>query len=131
MSVSKHGHKRDAFVTYFEKVINESPKTQVDIARAIGFENPNMITMIKRGHTRLPLDKVKLLADVLDIDPPELYRRWFDAYTPDMLPVIELYMGPLISSNEAGWIRNLRKTLGFVPPYHSSWSEAITKIVKP
>lgn len=53
-------------------VINSSPKSQVEIARDIGFEKPNMITMIKQGRTKLPISKVLPVADSLDLNAREL-----------------------------------------------------------
>ena len=58
-------------------------KTQREIAQAAGFENPNMITMLKQGHTRLPLDRVGPLAKALEVEPGELLRRVMREYSPD------------------------------------------------
>ncbi len=36
----------------------------------------------------------------------------------------------MVTANERAWIRNLRKTLGRVPPYKSDWSDWIVAIVE-
>ena len=91
----------------------------------MGYENQNIITMFKKGTTRVPLEKVISLAEILGEDPAEMLREWFDAYEPGTLPRIELYTGTLLTANEASWIRSLRKALGNVPPFESRWSEPI------
>jgi DNA-binding Xre family transcriptional regulator len=47
-------------------------KTQTEIARSCGFHNPNMLSMIKNGKTRLPLKRIPALCRELDIRPEEL-----------------------------------------------------------
>ena len=44
-------------------------KTQAEIAEEAGFVNPNMVTMIKQGATKLPIDRVPALAKALEVDP--------------------------------------------------------------
>lgn len=69
-------------------VINSSPKLQVEIARDIGFEKPNMITMIKQGRTKLPISKVLPVADSLDLDARELLTLCMQEYQPEEWAVI-------------------------------------------
>ena len=49
-------------------------KSQVEIAEEAGLVNPNMITMIKSGSTKLPLDRVPALAKALEGDPALMLR---------------------------------------------------------
>lgn len=49
-------------------------KTQAEIASEAGFANFNMMSMIKSGATRLPIDRVPALADALKIDPANPIR---------------------------------------------------------
>ena len=49
-------------------------KTQTEIAGVAGFVNPNMVTMIKKGATKLPIDRVPALAKALECDPALLLR---------------------------------------------------------
>ncbi len=96
----------------------------------MGYPNANILTMFKRGTTRVPLDKVVPIANALDDDPAELLRLWLEAYAPGVLPAIEHYMGEMMTANERARIRNLRKALGRVPPYRSDWSDWIVAIVE-
>jgi hypothetical protein len=45
--------------------------------------------MIKQGSTRLPLDKVGLLAKAIDLDPVYLLRIVMQEYMPDTYTAIE------------------------------------------
>ncbi len=84
---------KQAFVARLERFINGSPKTQIEIAIEVGYANANILTMFKRGTTRLPLDKVVPMAHALDDDPAELLRLWFEAHEPGVLSAIEHFMG--------------------------------------
>jgi hypothetical protein len=46
-------------------------KSQGDIARAAGYPNVNMISMIKQGHSKVALDKASALGRALEVDPKE------------------------------------------------------------
>jgi transcriptional regulator with XRE-family HTH domain len=122
--------KKDRFVTRLERAINASDKTQLEIAESLGYSNANLITMIKKGTTRLPLDKVVPMARELDLDPSQLMREWFAVYMPDALPSIESALGYILSASEKSWIDGLRKNFGTVPPYDTSWSSSIKAMTR-
>lgn len=48
--------------------------TQTDIARAIGIESPEFITMLEQGRRNLDLNKVPRLADILKLDRKDLCK---------------------------------------------------------
>ena len=62
------------FSNYIFKKLMESPKTQKEIAEAVGYKNQNMITMLKLGHVKLALDRVPAMAKALNIDPLDLFK---------------------------------------------------------
>ena len=78
-----------AVARFLTDAINRSSKTQLEIAQEVGFSKPNMITMVKQGRTKMPITKVKLMADALDIDPKYLLRLCFEEYQPGNWAVIE------------------------------------------
>ena len=47
---------------YIEQQIALSEKSQKDIAAEIGYDKPNVLSMIKQGQTKLPVNKVGPLA---------------------------------------------------------------------
>ena len=74
---------------FLDNAINKSTKSQLQIAKESGFPKPNMITMIKQGRTKMPITKVILLANSLDIEPKVLLKICFEEYQPGNWQVIE------------------------------------------
>ncbi|XKH61352.1 helix-turn-helix domain-containing protein [Halomonas sediminis] len=74
--------------------------TNRELAGEINYHNPNIITMIRKGRTRLPVDKVELFANALGVDPVWLLRLVMQEYIPETLKVVEQCFGPLATSNE-------------------------------
>lgn len=56
--------------------IQSSGKTQAQIARECGLPKPNVVSMIKNGQTRLPLDRLAAFAKSVDMDVFELFSAW-------------------------------------------------------
>ena len=81
---------------YLTRKIDESGKTQKDIATEIGYDNPNIITMFKQGHTKLPLTTVGPFAEALDVDPAYLLRLVMAEYYPDTYRAVEDCLGTMI-----------------------------------
>jgi len=67
---------------YITDAIERCGKTQLQISREIGFEKPNVITMIKQGKTKLPLDRMGEVARALEVDPYELVDLAMNEYHP-------------------------------------------------
>jgi hypothetical protein len=51
-----------------------STKSQREIASEVGYHRPNIISMIKTGDMKMPLDKVPLFAKALGVDVAMLMR---------------------------------------------------------
>jgi transcriptional regulator with XRE-family HTH domain len=86
---------------FLTQKIAESGKTQRVIAEECGFENPNIITMFKKGDTRLPLNRIEALAFALNIDPAQLLRLVMLEYMPRTWNSIEWTMkGSVMSQSE-------------------------------
>ncbi|MDY7537521.1 helix-turn-helix transcriptional regulator [Undibacterium sp. RTI2.2] len=79
------GNSASAPLTVAEFISNRieiSGKTQKQIASEVGFPKPNMITMIKQGASKLPLDKIALMAKALNVEKLYLYRLVMQEYEP-------------------------------------------------
>lgn len=74
--------------------------TNQDIAGRIGYANPNVISMIKKGRTKLPIDKVTKMADALHVDRARLMRMALSEYMPDAYHDIKQCLGEPITQNE-------------------------------
>jgi transcriptional regulator with XRE-family HTH domain len=67
--------RKSEIAKFLDKRIHELShrKSQRDIAREVGFVNDNMVTMLKSGRTKVPLDRVVSIAKALETDPRELF----------------------------------------------------------
>ena len=95
---------------YLDKRILElrPRKSQGEVATEAGFNNPNMISLIKSGSTRLPLDRVPAMAKALEVDPAYL---------------LLLALEQMIGSTEAQAIMNVMNTA--VTKHEMDWVTAI------
>ncbi len=64
-------------------------KTQAEIASEAGFANANMMTFLKNGRNKVPLDRVPSLAKALGVDPAMLLRLALDQAVGAKTPVAE------------------------------------------
>lgn len=96
------------FITHKIRV---SGKLQVEIASEMGYDKPNIITMFKQGKTRIPLDKVGLLAKALEIDPALLLQKVMREYMPETLAALQSALDGLqLTQNERELIAAYRLT---------------------
>ena len=98
--VKPFGHT--AIAKFLEARIEEirAFKTQREIAEEVGFNTPNMISMLKNGDSKIPLDKIALLARALDVDPGHLLRLGLEQYWTGLGDVIDEVFGHIASANE-------------------------------
>lgn len=52
------------------------------IAEEAGFEAPNIVTLIKQGKAKLPMDRVGTMTRALEADPVELRHICLEEYQP-------------------------------------------------
>jgi hypothetical protein len=88
--------------------IEATGQLQKDIAAKAGFDKPNMITMIKQGRTRLPLDKVGPMALALETDPIQLLQMCMEEYHPATWAAIAPLLEPKMSEDEKRLLGILR-----------------------
>tara|TARA_R110002072_G_scaffold190022_1_gene347067 strand:+ start:170 stop:571 length:402 start_codon:yes stop_codon:yes gene_type:complete len=92
------------------RVLELKPKkSQLQIANEAGFPNPNMVTMIKNGSSKLAMDRVPSMARALECDPAYLLRLSLEQAIGDTAAqsVMEIFGTP-VTSNELGWIQEIR-----------------------
>jgi len=64
-------------------------RSQREVARIAGFPQPNMISMIKTGEAKLPLERVEKLAIALDCDPHHLAQLALEqSHGPEVLRLL-------------------------------------------
>ncbi len=105
-------------------------KTQAQIAEEAGFVNPNMLTMIKQGATKLPLDRVPDLARALDTDRAFLLRLALEqAEGNTAAAAIYDIIGEPITENEKAWLAEIRDASGDTDPRLTSRAKAAIRSV--
>lgn len=93
-------------------------KKQLEIAEEAGFDNANVITMIKQGRTKLPLGKVGSMAKALELDPTYLIKLCIEEYQPETWDAIRPYMDEIVTADELSIVLSIRNAIG--SPYISA-----------
>jgi hypothetical protein len=105
-------HATSGLAVYIDRRILELryKKTQREIATTAGFTNPNMLTMLKQGHSKLPIDRVATLAAALEVDSKYMLRLALAQHGNEtMVRVYDEVLGTVVSQHEVGWLRLLRE----------------------
>jgi hypothetical protein len=99
-----HPHAQSAIARYLDHRIEELRgfKTQREIAAEAGYRRPNILSMLKSGETKTPLDRIPALAKALEADPAHMFRLGLIDLWPDLAALIEEIFGrQMASANEA------------------------------
>lgn len=64
------------------KALEESDLTQREVADRVGFRNANIVSMMKTGETRVPLDRIPALAQTLGMDEQDFLILAIQEYHP-------------------------------------------------
>jgi transcriptional regulator with XRE-family HTH domain len=81
---------------WLKKLRKDAGVTQLDVARACGYEYVTFISQIESGKGRIPPDKYETFAKVYNADP-----KWF---AENYLRFTDPYMFKLLfGSNKQGW----------------------------
>ena len=104
----------------------EGRKAQAQVASEAGFPHPNMVSMIKHGKSRLPLERVPALAEALEIDPAHLFRLTLAENWPGYERVVLQIFGEILNAEERILIQYLRHvTAGNIPPLNARFEKAL------
>lgn len=88
------------FTRYIRTKIEASEKSQRELAEHVGYNNPNMIAMLKTGNVKLALDRVPAMARALKIDQLDLFKialtQFYDEdASKALLGIIEAGISPV------------------------------------
>jgi transcriptional regulator with XRE-family HTH domain len=103
-------------------------KSQREIAQEVGFEKPNVITMIKQGKTKLPMAKVGRMAKALETDPVHLMKLCMNTYHPDTWQYIEPFLESALTKDEVLMLRTWRSFVG--APYVAALTDESKALLK-
>lgn len=96
-------------------------KSQADIAAEAGFVNPNMMSMIKSGSTRLPIDRVPALAKALEVDPRRLLQLAIEQWAGvTAARTFNEIFGTIVTRNEIVWLNEIRDSSENIDPTMTS-----------
>lgn len=109
-----------------KRILELSPKkTQAEIAHEAGFLNPNVLSMMKSGANKVPLDRVPGLAKALEADPRLMFRLACEqAGGEALLRTVEEIFGTVVSRNEIVWLEAIREASGNSDPRLTSRGQA-------
>lgn len=94
---------------YLDSQLAICGKSQVEVAQEINYPRPNIITMFKKGITKVPIPTSPKLAKAMGVDEVRFLRICLNEYMPDVLECIETHMTGLLSVNEQEIIKVIRE----------------------
>lgn len=97
------------FCEYLAALIDASEMTQLEMSRELGYDNPNIVSMWKRGVLKVPVEKLPMLAKILGVDPAHMARIALREYHPDFYATLEQIFGHSVTKNEFDVIKTIRK----------------------
>jgi hypothetical protein len=128
---AKKPHANTPLADFIEKrVLAMRPKPQNEIAEEAGFVNTNMLSMIKSGAAKLPLDRVAGLAAALECDPKLLFRLALEQHGNETtaLAIAEIF-GAIVTRNEVVWLHEIRDASGNSDPGMTTRSRAALRAI--
>jgi len=84
-------------------------KSQKDVAREAGYQNPNMLSMFKRGEAKIPLDRIPALAKALNVDAGFMMRMALEDYYRSIAAFINQAVPTPVSNEEFKVIEMMRE----------------------
>lgn len=100
--------KQISAASYLEQAMQISGKSQKEISDEIGLNKPNMLSMMKKGVTRIPLYRVPALAKACGVDPAVFVRITMTEYMPEVWEVISANLGEVLSQEERDMLAKYR-----------------------
>jgi hypothetical protein len=101
-----------SLVRYLAKQINIQArlgKNQAQIAREVGYTNPNMISMCKRGEVKVPLRKIPDFARALNVDPKHFFKLAVEQHWPEAHKEINAMFNCVLTENEMKFVKLVRE----------------------
>ena len=120
---------------YLSAQIDVSDKSQKEIAEICGYNRPNVITMLKKGQTKLPIERIEPMARALNVDPVYLLSLTMEEYQPNAWKAIQGILGFAVTTNEQEMVEIIREATSDKDPHISTkgqrdalfkWAKALT-----
>ncbi len=91
---------KSATAAFLSLAIDDSSLTHREIARRAGFAKPNVISMMKSGEMKVPIDRIPCLAAALGVSPFDFIRIAMEEYQPQVWEVLTKTLGATLTKNE-------------------------------
>lgn len=118
---------------YISQQLSLCGKTQAVVCADLGYENANVLTMFKQGKTKLPISKVKALANSLEVDSIYLLKLVMTEYMPNTWDVIQDILGrTIITESETQILKIIREGSEGLPvsPKNETEKEQLRELSK-
>lgn len=89
---------------FLTRAIAFAGKPHKEIAREAGFERPNVISMMRTGEMKVPLDRVPALAEACLVDPAYFLRLVLAEYHPEVYGILLDTLGDPLTKNARNWL---------------------------
>lgn len=104
-----HETKEVTVAQFLTHALAACGKTQREVAQELGYEHSNIITMFKKGQTKVPLAKAGSFARVLDVDPAHFFKLLLREYAPETLSAVEeFFETSFLTKNERHLLESYR-----------------------
>jgi DNA-binding Xre family transcriptional regulator len=94
----------------------QSRKNQATMAAEAGFRQPNVLSMIKTGAAKIPLERVPALAKALECDPASLFVMAVEQQDNALAGTLEEIYGTHVTQNEIAWLKAIREASDHCDP---------------
>lgn len=74
---------------FLDEAIENSGRTQREIAEIAGFRSANILSMMKQGGTKVPIERIPALARACRVDPRTFAEIAMKEYHPEIWTVLE------------------------------------------
>lgn len=112
MNTTTKPYANSSIAKFMSKRIDElaSRMSQKEIALKAGFKTVNIMSMMKNGDAKVPLDRIGELAKALEVDPKVLFRMALEQHLPVKDKSFASVMDVVLSDNERAIIEAIRET---------------------
>lgn len=100
--------KQMTVAEYLTQAIAISGKSQREIAQEVGWNSANVLSMMKQGITKVPVEKAPDLAKSIGVDQSVFLRIVMNEYMPEAWAVIRKFSGDLLTEEELELVKKHR-----------------------
>lgn len=101
--------KKTTVAEHLVKALEFSGRTQREIAEEIGYQKSNIISMMRAGQTKVPIEKIPPMAKALGVDPVLFVRIALQEYLPAVWETMTTTFGESLTEQERRFLEILRE----------------------